>query len=289
MDFSKVLIRSSDFYKLTVTPRDKDAKANGGLSATAKTFLRGIYRQMVFSRQTDISSKYLEHGIYGEGFAITMLSLHLKKMLRKNDQRLYNDFISGEPDVFIGKEITKSEEGFDTKCSWSIETLPFRSDDLDIKYYWQDMCYMWLTNAPKWSTAYCLVNHSATDIIRQKQNLWYKLGCDNSEENLPKYITGASEIERNTIYNKSEFLKYNPNYDFDCKDWVYDMEMEDRIRIYPVKRNEQAIELIKTKVQQAREYLALLHQQEKRNPGIVLLNGDNINGHSVLVAEKEGF
>lgn len=283
MDFSKTVIRASAMYKLMTSPQNKADKEAGNLSQTAKTHLRTIYREIVTGRTEMITSKYFEHGNFGEEYALTMLAKRLKRMIKKNTERISNEFFSGEPDTYIGETIYKVTHGFDTKCPFSVFTMPFSGDELDAIYYYQNMTYMALTGAEKWTTVYCLINHSLDSINKQKQSAWFKHGCEWKGVT-DEYIAEATEIEKNCIYNKAEFLKSYPHYDFDCKDWQYDLTDEQRVKTFTVERDEAVIEAMKSKVEKAREYLAELHQQETLN--VTLIHGEQVNGTSVVVAER---
>jgi hypothetical protein len=261
IDFNKTLIRSSAFHLLTKEPKLKADKEAGNLSETAITYLKDVYRTVTTGRQEQVTSKYFEHGNFGEEYAITMLSLHLKKMLKKNDERLCNDFVSGTPDIYLGEDIRTATIGYDTKCPYSIFTMPFKEDKLSEQYEWQNHNYMYLTGATEWNTVYCLVSHNPFSIKRQKLFLWNKLGCDNTGAT-DEYINGAIEIEKNCIYNISEYKEQFPDYVFDCKEWGYDIPDTSRILIYNVQRDEEKIKYIEQRVEKARQYLISLHEAQ---------------------------
>lgn len=262
IDFTKTLIRSSAFHLLTKEPKLKADKEAGKLSETAKTYLKDIYREATTDRREQITSKYFEHGNFGEEYAITMLSLHLRKMLKKNDKRLFNHYISGEPDIYIGEDITKATIGYDTKCPYSVFTMPFKGEELNEQYEWQNHCYMYLTGAQEWNTVYCLVSHNPASIKKQKTALWYKLGCEETGAT-EEYIKGAIEIEKNCIYNQKEYLEQFPDYQFDCKEWLYDIPDTDRIIMHSVKRDDYKIGFIENQVEKARLYLQELHETQQ--------------------------
>lgn len=256
VDFNSTLIRSSAFHSL-VAKKDPNS-----LLQTAKTYLQQVYRESTTKRYKEIESKYFEHGNFGEEYAITMLSLHLKKMLKKNEENLRNDFITGTPDVYLGTDIYNATVGYDTKCPYSVFTMPFKGDTLNEQYVWQNHCYMYLTGATEWNTVYCLVSHNPQSIQKQKQSLWYKLGCEYKGAT-QEYIDGCINIEKNCIYNKAEYLQRFPDYQFDCKEWSYDIADKDRIMIFKVERDEAAITYIQSQVERARKYLIELHELQQ--------------------------
>lgn len=222
------------------------------LSQTALSYIGTLYREYKFQRRQEFSSKYIEKGVQQEEDAITLLSLYLKRMLFKNAHRLTNDFITGEPDVFIGESIDKAEEGYDTKCSWSVWTFPFEGP-LDPKYYWQNMGYMALTGAKRWTTAYTLVNASAHQITSEKNKIWYAMGCP--DETSDRYIEKRIEVEKNMIFDMAQFIDDNPGYDLDCPDWKYDIPLSERIKLFTVERDDQAIQMIYDRVTACRRFM----------------------------------
>lgn len=253
MNFNNLLIRCSAIGKLMTEPKTKEAKAAGEFGETAKTYLRELHRSIKYSRQKDFTSKEVEKGIRQEELAITLLSLQTRKMLTKNNKRLNSLFLTGEPDVFIGKSIEEAEEGFDTKCVWSLWTLPDADDKLNADYYWQDMGYMELTGAKKWTTSYCLVNAPVDQITAEKQKIWYAMGMPDDTND--RYMEKRKEVEKNMIFDMRQFLNDNPHYDLDIKDWCYDIHRDERIVRFPVLRDEAAIQKIYWKVGKARAYM----------------------------------
>jgi hypothetical protein len=235
MDFSNYLFRCSSLYKLMTEPQSKEAKERGDLSATTKSYLREIFREEKYRRRNEFSSKYIEKGLAQEENAITLFCRVKKVYLTKNETRLNNKYITGEPDLFHGESITTCQEGWDTKCSWSLFTFPYEEDGLDKQYEWQNTGYMWLTGAKKWSTAYCLVNAMPDQVLNEKKSIWYKLGCP--------------------IFNISEFIKEAPGFDFHCTEWDYDININDRVLEFTTERNDANINKLIERIIKCREYL----------------------------------
>jgi len=253
MNFDNLLIRCSAIGKIMTEPRTNADKAAGKLSETTKTYLKELYRSIKYSRQKDFTSKEVEKGIQQEELAITLYSLHTKRMFKKNKERIGNEYLTGEPDLYIGQDIYNVEEGFDTKCSWSLWTFPDVADPLDTSYYWQNMGYIALTGAKKWTTVYCLVNAPAEQITAEKQKIWYATGMPDDSND--RYMERRREVEKNMIFDMKQFRDDNPNYDLDIKDWCYDIPRAERIVEFPVLRDEAAIQKIYWMVGKARAYM----------------------------------
>ena len=220
------------------------------------TTCKKIFREESWKRKSVIKSKYLEKGIAQEEDAITLLSLVKGKFFKKNDARIENKFITGEPDIYVGESIYKVWDGYDTKCSWSHDTFPFPDDKLDAKYEFQDHGYIALTGAEKWTTAYCLVNATASLVLQEQKGLWYKLGCP--DENNSTFIEGCIEIEKNMIYDMPKFQKDNPGFDsYALKyiTWEFDIPKEERVIEFTVERNQKVIDRIYERVKLCREFL----------------------------------
>lgn len=261
VNFDNYLFHASAFSKLMTEPRLKADKEAGKLSETTKTFLRLIYRQEKYKRQHNFESKYTNKGIVQEENAITLFCRLKKRVYQKNTVRVDNEFITGEPDLSDNADVMKTEHGVDTKCSWSLFTFPYPDDELDNNYWWQDQCYMSLTGAKKWSTAYCLMNATADLIINEKKGVWYKLGMPEvGWPTYDRYLERCIEIEKNMIFNIAEFNADEPGFDRDCKVWEYDVPLKERMIEFIVERDEVAISKIKPTVLKCRAYLNELNE-----------------------------
>lgn len=251
IDYSKTLVRCS---KLSVILTNLDSPK---LTTGHLTFCKQLYRELRWKRQEQVKSKYLTKGILMEEDAITLLTRVLGLgMIKKNEERITNSFLSGTPDIYIGESIRKAEKGYDTKCSWSVDTFPFPEDKLDPVYEAQDHGYMALTGARSWVTAYCLVNAPVQLIQNEKFALNRRLG-DVSETD-PAYIKGCIEIERNMIFDMSQFIKDNPFYQLHTEIWEHDIPMKERVITFEVKRDDNKIDRIYERVKLVRKELQRL-------------------------------
>lgn len=148
------LIRASSLGKIMTEPTAAAAKAGEVLSAGAKTYLRQLAAQEIFSIDFEVSAKALEKGIRCEPDAIGLLNRVRGLSLTKNTERKKDGFVTGEADLVI-----PGKEGYDLKCSWSAATFPLvESDAMDAGYEWQMRAYMRLWNVNRWHVAYALVD-----------------------------------------------------------------------------------------------------------------------------------
>jgi len=234
-------------------PKTKEAKERGDLSQTTISYLQEIFLEEKYKRRNEFSSKYIEKGLAQEEQAITLYTRAKGVYLQKNTTRLYNEFLTGEPDAFIGDQIQGCEKGIDFKCSWSIFTFPFYETELDPQYKWQNTGYLALTGAGEWETSYCLVNATANLVLNEKKAIWYKLGCP--DEDSEEYIKKCIEVEKNLIFNRADFRKEDPGFDFHCPVWEFDIPLEERVKSFATIRSEEEIEIVYNKVKRCRAYL----------------------------------
>ena len=233
-----------------MTHIDKDEIQKGH-----KTAAKDLFKQHYHHRNKVITAPQLTKGLRHEEDALTLLARVLKTMVKKNEERLYNHFITGIPDTFIGETIRQAQKGYDTKVCADYWTFPDRDEELPSENEFQNHGYMYLTGATEWSTVHTLVNSDADEIIELKKKVWYGMGqpADTDEE----YRQACINIEKNTIFNIEDFLRKNPYYDFTLplKDWQFDLSLSERVLIRTVKRDEKVIAKIADRVHKLRNYI----------------------------------
>lgn len=240
IDWGTVLIRCSSLGALFTEPKSKEDKEAGNLSQTAKSMLVKEYIRLKYDRVKDIETKEMKKGKEAEEASITMLSRYLKKFLRKNKERLNNDYITGLPDVYEGDSIIGCNFIFDIKTPWDIWTfLPNLLSPLDQDYWKQLQGYMWLTGANKSAIAYCLADTPQNIIDSEKLKLLRSMNVVSEES--PEFIEAAAGLEINMIYP--------------------DIELKDKILLFPVDRDEGFMAKIPVKVKKARQFLAELEEK----------------------------
>jgi len=227
------------------------------LSTTTKTYLREIFLEKKYGRRKEITTKQMVKGVENEEIGITVYSRWAKKLYYKNEVRLKNEYLTGEPDCSDNKDIMKTKKGVDIKLSWSIFTFPFPDDKLDKGYECQNQGYMNLTGADEWSTAFILVNAPGHLILDEKKRLQYKMNCSLDE---PEYIEKCIEIEKNYIFNIKEFKNEEPGFDMDCKEWtiknpIWDIPLNERVIEFNSYRDDEFINNIPQTVGKARKYM----------------------------------
>jgi hypothetical protein len=240
MDFSTYLFRCSSLGHLMTDPLSKADKDAGNLSESAKTHLVDCFVRAKYSRQTDITNKFIEKGLMVEEDAITLYSRVNKTFFRKNEEHLKNDFIMGTPDIYLGDSISEASHVVDVKSSWDIFTF-FRTKvkKLNPLYYWQIMGYMGLTGAKTGTIAYCLIDTPECFINDEKRKLFYKMGVVSEDNEI--YQDGCKHLELAMTYE--------------------DIPMEEKVIEFHVERNDEDLAKLYKRIEKGREYLAELEDQ----------------------------
>lgn len=222
-------IRCSSIGYIMTEPRKKSEE----ISETAKTHLIDLYVVEKYDRHSDTWNRFVEKGLAVEEDSITLYSRVKKTFFKKNDQRITNEFINGEPDLFTGIEIREAETIIDIKSSWDLYTF-FRAkfSPVNKQYWWQLQGYMALTGAKSARLAYCLVNTPEQLIFDEKRKLMYRMGVATDENK--EYQAACDEIDKNMRFD--------------------DIPLEDRVHEFIIERDDEAIASIYERVKLCRNY-----------------------------------
>lgn len=263
-------LRAKDGSVPGLTPKQQDdyddliyKRDNDELSEGIMNYLHVLHRSTKYNRRKELKTKYIKKGNEMEEEAITMLSHFKGEILYNNHERVTNKWITGEYDIFVGDDIKNIKEGYDTKCSWDLFTFPYAHKKLDAVYYWQNMSYMWLSGAEKWTTVYCLINtpHWALE------NMKYREGFEWPHNEIPKWK--LCEILNNNIYDDATFLEMMNEWEcipdensdekhIDIVNNFTPMSLEERVMEKTTLRDEKAIKNMKQRIKMAREFLVEL-------------------------------
>jgi len=218
MNFDKQLFRC---HNSAVLLSEGNARSKvKGISDTLRKELTKVFIRNRYGIEEVIASKYIEKGLAVEEDAITLLSRHCKTFYKKNEERISNDFVSGVPDLFIGKTILEAIEVIDIKASWDIFTF-YNSinEPLNPFYYSQLQCYMWLTGARTSRLVYCLVSTPETIVNDQKRRLAWSMGLIDEFDN-PDYVRASELIDLNSNFDRipiaerihERVIEFNPDH-----------------------------------------------------------------------------
>lgn len=268
-DWSKVKIRCSAIGLIMTEPKSAEDKKAGNLSATAKTYLKKVYAEVKYGRKEDFTSKYTDKGNLAEEDCITLLSRLDKKLYKKNDQRLQNEFLTGELDIYEGEHILKAEYVIDNKASWSLFTfLAVLGEKLDPKYDGQVQGYMALTGAPKGEVSYCLVNTPEEIILEEKKKLLFKMNAAGKAgtEYSPAYVEACLVLEKNMLFN--------------------DIAMEDRRIKFEITRDDAYITRVYEMVKKCRLYLAEIEELHLNGRPLPVEEKKEIKAEEIVLIKK---
>ena len=248
---------------------------NPELPKTMKNELRKIHRAEKFNRNFIFTNKYLQKGIDQEREATADLNNYIIQVLGENvflddeTERLFNEMFQGEPDIkpfmFRGKKC-----GWDTKCSWNLDTFPYPEDELDAVYEYQNQTYMDLTDSEMWITAYVLVNCTEYGLHNEKMKHFNALGMpgDADHRNWDELIEKYKDAEKMLVFDYDRFIELNPYHqmEFTRKEWMeqdLDIPLKNRVVLKESHRNEKVLEEMRERVKIARNYLVSLEEQTK--------------------------
>ncbi len=176
----KFIARASNIGKLMTN--DRSGKGPG---KTAITELEKMAAFDKYGYQEHFSNKYTEKGINNEQLGIEMA----KRQLGWFDVdpnapkiRLFNDWLTGEPDVHT------ATLGADIKCSFDWFTYPKMDVECPNKdYFYQMQAYMALSEKKEWSLVYVLTDMPEQMIIDEARRLAWKMAS------LPTYFNMSQE------------------------------------------------------------------------------------------------
>jgi hypothetical protein len=212
------------------------------LSDTAKALVRKTWLKYEKGIYSQIKSKFLEKGIVKEEDSISLITEIEGVLYVKNEERINNEFFSGEPDIV--KDFEDKRLIIDTKTSWSAET--FFSAEPTLDYIVQGQIYMELFNAEEFQLKFVLVDTPENLVQREKDNAkWKYFSGDMTDaeldelENLMQPI--YEQIERNMIFST------NPN-----------IKKEECIKTFYFKRDREMYAKLVERAKLGREYYQTL-------------------------------
>ncbi len=180
-----------------------DGKGKDELSVGAKTYVAKMAKEFIYGYDERVSNKYMEKGLRVEDASIDLLNAVRLTSYAKNNERRWNDWITGEADIVDTDKI------IDIKSSWCLTTFPVLADQGEDKgYEWQGRAYMMLWDKPKFEIAYCLVS-TPEDLIGWESPLLHNV--DHIHRNLR--VTTV-QYERDATLEEKIKVKVNAARDY---------------------------------------------------------------------------
>jgi hypothetical protein len=199
------------------------------LSETAKNYLNEVYVAQVYGREKDVTSKFIEKGLYVEKDSFDLLYDFSKILVYKNKETRTNEHITGTPDIVLEDKI------IDIKSSWDLFSF-IKSKKSYREYYWQMQGYMWLFDKHVADLAFCLTDAPEHLIVREKTKAMYETAF---EPGTPEYDDLENQIETNMVFS------HGPKA----------IPVNKRVKIYTIERHESSIQKLRERITAAREYL----------------------------------
>lgn len=149
--------------KKSKTPADQallEPLWDATLSAGAKTELKSIAKEHMFSYEKRVTTKFMEKGLMCEQDCIDLHNSVFFQNLKKNEETRENEWLIGTLDLIKRPKI------IDIKCAWDMDTFPAFAEDVHSALYeWQGRGYMMLWDCDEFELAYCLVD-TPEDLIK---------------------------------------------------------------------------------------------------------------------------
>lgn len=234
IDWQKTKIRCSALGMIMTDPREK-AK---DLSVTCESYLDELADNIEWGTQKDIVARAITKGLMVEEDSITLHSLYRQKkgiikFMRKNEERISNDFISGTPDLWEGESIQNATLVIDVKSSWDSITFRKSSRSITKNYFYQLQGYMALTGAKESILAYCLIDTPEALIQDEIKKAQWKIGA--IDDSTPEFQELEAKIRKNMTFSNRP--------------------LEKRVHEFVIKRDDEVIKNIYTRVSMCRNWL----------------------------------
>lgn len=215
-------IRCSAIGQIMTEPRSKSEK----LSQTCKTYIETWLKEQLYERRKEFTSKYTQKGTTVEDDAIELASeVYGWGMVSKNERFFEDEFMTGTPDIILARSVD------DIKSSWDCFTFPlFEGNVPEKNYWWQLQGYMALTGKESAGLHYCLMDAPESLVDREARSKAWQMGL--------------AEVD-GVIYDQ---IKAEMTYSH--------LPYKLRIKSFTVERDEDAIELVKARVLECRNYIA---------------------------------
>ncbi len=189
--------------KITELVKKREDAKKVVLSDTCIGYLMEHYswvtqKMVSISKEMDIQS--LRKGKIQEPEGIALLSIVDGVIYQKNTQRISNDYLTGEPDIFVGEDIYNAEKVTDIKNSFDypgflkkIHTQVDPTNKIQIQGY-LDLC-----NAPVGEVADVLTDMPEEMINDYRRKLLYRMNVISDQS--PAYLEAVAEMERSMYFN----------------------------------------------------------------------------------------
>lgn len=185
----------------------------------------------------------MQKGTIVEPQSILLLSQYDEQEYKANvledgeRERIYNDYLSGEVDAYIGDAIIGAKNITDVKSAWDYPTFLCKTQEkVSSANDWQVKGYLDISGAPEGFIANCLVDADETTILDVKYKLLRKTPQAVTDES-PIFLKRWEIIERSMnfshmpVYKRVHKKPVEPMNDFQrqqvydrvkiCREWLW--------------------------------------------------------------------
>lgn len=228
------------------------------LSKTCISYLEDRVKEKHYHRRKILKTWPIQKWIECENEAVFVLNKALNKNYEKSKyskgDKMENERCTGHEDIDDKENFTT----IDTKVCATFDTFPLLKSEIDKLYWRQWQAYMWL----KWEeykkhiVAKVLVNSPARQIKNKLYQAHNRLVYKYAET--PEYVDEEFEEESKQIFLQHVFdqqLEVFSNWQTLKLTDDQVVPFKERVRIFEVERDDEAIEQIKKRVEECREYL----------------------------------
>ena len=167
-------------------------------------YLMDVYawktQRMISVSKESLDLMQMKKGKHNETDSIKLLSIVKGHVYNKNAEQVFNEYLTGEPDVFAGEEIMKSNIVEDTKTIWDYPGfLRCIKKQLEGGYRQQVQGYGDITGAKELYVSKCLVSASFDIIEEMKYRLLRKMNVVTEES--PEFVYEWEKWERSMVFD----------------------------------------------------------------------------------------
>lgn len=218
-------------------------KANTGkvvLGATCIEYLMEVYawetQGMVSVSKESLDSMPIRKGKAGELEAGALLSLVDGVLYQRHKERVFNDYLSGEIDFYVGESVYKATNITDTKNAFDYPGfLKKINNGLENGQKEQLQGYGDITGAPDLFIANCLISFTPDMVIDMEYKILRKVNAATTES--PEFLELWPKIEKSMNFDqippaqRVSKIKVEPFTSFEqqkvydrvkyCREWLY--------------------------------------------------------------------
>lgn len=208
--------------------------SNGAISKLKEVYVREKYNKQVVSIGKDYSPAIL-NGVMSESKVLSLISDFEGIKCKLHKKVIYNSFLKGILDAYIGKSAKKATKVIEIKTCQNMQSLMSVLDPQEAydKYYWQIMGYLAITGAEEGTIYHCVVTYPERII--------------NDEINKFIYKAKVFGLDGGYVEQQIERIRFNLSFD--------DIPINERIYKFSVQRDENIIKDIYKKVKYCRGWL----------------------------------